>query len=63
MPIAQIYMMEGRSQEQKDALIRKVTDAIMESVEAPEQNVRVIINETPKKHYGIAGLSADKQGR
>lgn len=63
MPIANIQMMEGRTAEQKDKLIRKVTDAIMESLDAPEANVRVLINEIPKQHFGIGGKSADKLGR
>lgn len=63
MPIAQIQMMEGRTQAQKDQLIRKVTDAIMDSLDAPEENVRVLIQEIPKPHFGIGGKSADKLGR
>lgn len=63
MPIANIQMMEGRTPEQKAKLIRKVTDAIMESLDAPEGNVRVLINEIPKQHFGIGGQSADKLGR
>jgi 4-oxalocrotonate tautomerase len=63
MPIANIQMMEGRTAEQKTQLIRKVTDAIMEALDAPEGNVRVLINEIPKQHFGIGGQSADKLGR
>ncbi len=63
MPIANIQMMEGRTAEQKAKLIRKVTDAIMESLDAPEGNVRVLINEIPKQHFGIGGQSEDKLGR
>jgi len=63
MPIAQINIMEGRSDEQKEKLIRNVTTAIMESLDAPEENVRVLINEVPKANFGIAGQSALKLGR
>ncbi|WP_286239498.1 2-hydroxymuconate tautomerase [Neptuniibacter halophilus] len=63
MPIAQIQMMEGRTPEQKEALIRKVTDAIMLALDAPEPSVRVLINEIPKPHFGIGGVAADKLGR
>lgn len=63
MPIINVSMMSGRSAVQKEALIRKVTDAVMEAIAAPEPNVTVIINEIPKTEYGIGGLSADKQGR
>jgi len=63
MPIAQINIIEGRSDEQKEALIAEVTDAIVRSLDAPKQSVRVIINEMPKQHFGIAGESAKKLGK
>ncbi len=63
MPIAQINIIEGRSDEQKEKLIKKVTQAIHEAIDAPEQNVRVIINEMPKQHFGIGGESVKKMGR
>ncbi|MCE8035445.1 MAG: 2-hydroxymuconate tautomerase family protein [Halomonas sp.] len=63
MPTVHVYMMAGRSQDQKESLIRKVTDAIAESIDAPEANVRVIISEIPKSDYGIAGTTGEKLGR
>lgn len=63
MPIAQIHILEGRSDEQKEALISEVTQAIMKSLDAPQQSVRVIITEMPKQHFGIGGESAKKLGR
>ncbi len=63
MPIAQINIIEGRSDEQKEKLIAKVTQAIHEAIDAPEANVRVIINEMPKQHFGIGGQSIKKMGR
>jgi 4-oxalocrotonate tautomerase len=63
MPIVHVSMMSGRTDVQKETLIRKVTDAVMDAIAAPEQNVTVIINEIPKTEYGIGGLSADKQVR
>jgi len=56
MPIVTIHMLEGRSKEQKKALIKNVSSAIMETLEAPPQSVRVIIAEMPYDNYGIAGL-------
>jgi len=55
MPIAQIHMMEGRTEAQKTALIEKVTDAICESVGAPREAVRVILQEMPNTNFGIGG--------
>lgn len=63
MPFAQIYLLEGRSEAQKRALIEKVTQAIVEAVDAPKQNVRVWIHDMPKENWGIAGVSAKDLGR
>jgi 4-oxalocrotonate tautomerase len=63
MPFAQLYILEGRSEEQKRALIEKVTIAIVEAVGAPKENVRVWIHDVPKENWGIAGVSAKALGR
>jgi len=63
MPVAQINILEGRTDEQKETLIREVTDAIARSLGSPAENVRVIITEMPKQHFGIGGQSVKKLGR
>ncbi|AJE16224.1 MULTISPECIES: 2-hydroxymuconate tautomerase [Pseudomonadaceae] len=63
MPIAQIHILEGRSDEQKETLIREVSEAISRSLDAPLTSVRVIITEMPKGHFGIGGESAKAIGR
>lgn len=63
MPFAQIYMVEGRTDEQKRAVIEKVTAALVEAVGAPIENVRVWIHDVPKAQWGIAGKTAKDLGR
>jgi 4-oxalocrotonate tautomerase len=63
MPFAQIYMMEGRTEEQKRAVIEKVTAALVEAVGVPIATVRVMIHDMPKENWGIAGISAKDLGR
>ncbi|WP_302848166.1 2-hydroxymuconate tautomerase [Ralstonia sp. NFACC01] len=63
MPFAQIYMIEGRTTEQKRAVIDKVTTALVEATGAPKENVRVWIHDVPKENWGIAGVSAKDLGR
>jgi 4-oxalocrotonate tautomerase len=63
MPIATINIMEGRTDEQKAALIEEVTDAICHSLGSPIEAVRIIINEVPKTQFGIAGKTAKSLGR
>ena len=63
MPFAQIYMIEGRTEEQKRVVIEKVSAALVEATGAPIANVRVWIQELPKENWGIAGVSAKDLGR
>ena len=42
MPFAQIYMLEGRTEEQKRAVIEKVSAALVEATGAPIANVRAL---------------------
>lgn len=63
MPFAQIYLIEGRTEAQRKAVIEKVTQALVEAVGAPVNSVRVMIQEVPKENWGIAGVSAKDLGR
>lgn len=63
MPFAQIYLIEGRSDEQKKVLIEKVSAAMSEAVGAPLENVRVWIQDVPKAQWGIGGKTAKELGR
>lgn len=63
MPIMVIHLLEGRSQEQKDRLIEKLTDAAVDALDAPRSSVRIMIQEMPKGHFGIGGETAEKLGR
>ncbi|WP_372605215.1 2-hydroxymuconate tautomerase [Actibacterium sp.] len=55
MPLIEVTMIEGRSAEQKAALIAKLTDAAVEAVGAPIETVRVCIREIPGENWGIGG--------
>lgn len=63
MPLAQIHILEGRSEAQKQAVIEKVTAALCEAVGAPPEAVRVVIYDVPKTNWGIGGQSAKALGR
>ena len=63
MPFAQIYMIVGRSEDQKRAVIEKVSNALVEATGSPKEAVRVWIQEVPKDSWGIAGQTAKDLGR
>ncbi|KGR75929.1 2-hydroxymuconate tautomerase [Ureibacillus sinduriensis] len=61
MPIVTVKMLEGRSDEQKKALVEKVTAAVVETVNAPPEAVTIVIEEMSKNHYAKAGVRASDQ--
>lgn len=56
MPICTIHLLEGRDKERKKALIKNVSQTIIDTLECPPESVRVILQEMSHDHYGIAGL-------
>ena len=63
MPIAHLYILEGRDDERKERLIAEVTEAIHRAIDAPVESIRVLLVEMPRQHFGIAGQSAKKRRR
>ncbi|MGM9968262.1 4-oxalocrotonate tautomerase [Rummeliibacillus sp. TYF005] len=61
MPVVTIKMIEGRTDEQKHNLVEKVTGAISETVNAPKENITIIIEEMKKEHYAIGGVRKSEQ--
>ena len=61
MPIVQISMIQGRTPKMKEELIKKVTDAIVDSLQVPADRVRIIINEVPKENIGEGGVQLSKK--
>lgn len=55
MPLVEVHLMEGRTDKQKEALLKAITTAVHESIQAPLSTIRVWIDEFPSKHYMVAG--------
>jgi 4-oxalocrotonate tautomerase len=60
MPIVQISMIQGRTAEKKEELIKKVTDAIVDALRIPKDRVRIILNEVSKENLGYGGVPLSK---
>lgn len=63
MPIVRIEMWEGRTNEQKEILIKEVSKAVSSALKIPPEQVFVLLYDVPKSHWGIAGVPASKKGR
>jgi 4-oxalocrotonate tautomerase len=59
----QIYLIEGRTPEQKEAFITEVTDAAVRSLGVDRSSVRVMFLDVPKTDYAIGGRTAKALGR
>lgn len=59
MPVVRIEMWAGRTDEQKEILIRRVTEAFGEIGVSPE-HVTVVIHDVPKSNWGMRGKQASK---
>lgn len=56
MPYVTVKMLPGRTDEQKKALVEKVTAAVHETCNAPKENIVVFIEEMEKSHYAVGGV-------
>ena len=63
MPIVQIDFLAGRTQEQKEAMMMKVTEAICETLNAPPDSVRIILHEHTTDEISIGGKTMKQLGR
>ena len=57
MPLAQIYIWKGFSEENIKKVIAGITDVFV-NLGIPKYAVEVIIQEIPKAHWGIEGKPA-----
>ncbi|MGA4720946.1 2-hydroxymuconate tautomerase [Fictibacillus nanhaiensis] len=55
MPIIHVQVIEGRTDEQLSKLMERLTLAAAESLEVQNEQVRVLIQEIPNKHWGVGG--------
>ncbi len=63
MPLVEIHLLEGRTKEQKRALLEAVTRAVQESIQAPLKSIRVWIQEIPRDEFMTAGVLASEKYR
>jgi 4-oxalocrotonate tautomerase len=55
VPVVTVEMWEGRTHEQKRALVAAITEAMVRHAGASSDHLHVIIHEVPKHNWGRAG--------
>ena len=56
MPIANIQIVKGRSRADRQKLIARVTDAIVDSLDVDARTVRVLLTEIDAENWGVGGI-------
>jgi 4-oxalocrotonate tautomerase len=65
MPNLNVYLVEGFAPERKTALLKRMTDAIVTTIGAPREAVRIFLIELARAHVCVGGvtlLEADLPG-
>jgi 4-oxalocrotonate tautomerase len=62
VPLVQINMLEGRTAEQKKALLAAVTEAVHTSIGASLPSIRVWVNEFSAEDYMAEGVWQPDKG-
>jgi 4-oxalocrotonate tautomerase len=56
MPVVTVQLWEGRTVEQKRALVRAITEAMVEYADAKPDALHVILQEIARENWGKAGV-------
>ena len=61
MPIINVKLLEGRSDEQLKDLVTEVTNAVEKTTGANKEAIHVVIEEMRKDHYAVGGVRKSDQ--
>lgn len=61
MPIVNVKLLEGRSDEQLKNLVTEVTNAVEKTTGTNKEAIKVVIEEMKASHYGVAGVRKSDQ--
>ncbi len=56
MPLLQIDLIEGRTEDQKRALVKNLANAVVESLNVPLETVMVVMRDQPRCNLARGGV-------
>ncbi|WP_283770151.1 4-oxalocrotonate tautomerase [Variovorax sp. PCZ-1] len=56
MPTLKVEMMEGRTPEQKTALVKALTQAVVDSLGSKPESVDILIYDIPRQNWATGGI-------
>ena len=61
MPIVNVKLLEGRTDDQLKDLVNEVTHAVEKTTGANKEAIHVVIEEMKKSHYAVGGVRKSDQ--
>jgi len=55
MPFVEVKLYEGRTREQKEALVDRITDAFVDIAGTPKEHVWIVFRDVPKDQWAMNG--------
>lgn len=56
MPTLKVEMLEGRTPEQKTALVKALTQAVVDSLGSKPESVDILIYDIPRQNWATGGI-------
>ncbi len=63
MPVVMVYMLPGRTDEQKRQLVKAMTEAMVSIARAPAEHTAVLIHEVPRHDWSLGGTLVSDMNR
>lgn len=60
MPYVDVRIIAGASRDQKAALVRRITSALVEILDKRPEHTHVVIQEVEEENWGFAGVLTDE---
>ncbi|HAA74499.1 TPA: 4-oxalocrotonate tautomerase [Candidatus Latescibacteria bacterium] len=60
MPFVNVKLLEGRSQDQKERLVKAITDALVDICDAKPDYTMVVVEDVPTDHWARDGKMLSK---
>jgi 4-oxalocrotonate tautomerase len=61
MPVVHIYMFPGRTKEQKNELVKRISKDFADVVNVKPESLNILFHDTGKEDWGVRGALASEQ--
>ena len=61
MPVVQIYMFPGKTKQQKNELVKRITKDFADVVNVKPESLNILFHDIAKEDWGVRGTLASEQ--